>query len=228
MDYVEIQKVLEDLGVKISIGTLYRYRRVGLLPEAEKGHGGRGRGPSINFPPEAVAEAYAAKKLFEAEPRPKTETVAEARRVALEALENKKLLSLTTDELGTRVYPWWYVCGMALKWLIHREKIIQGMKPETIVHTHMTNDSIELIPWTGRKGENVEKGDWRDETELALCNKLDEEVQELFEAVYNYRANPTPETQQRVREEAGDVVNVVMMLADKCGALEEHRWEGTD
>jgi len=76
--------------------------------------------------------------------------------------------------------------------------------------------------------KNVEKGDWRDETELALCNKLDEEVRELFDAVYQYRANPTPETQQRVREEAGDVVNVVMMLADKCGALEEHRWEGTD
>src|SRR5690554_5135452 len=54
--------------------------------------------------------------------------------------------------------------------------------------------------------KNAQKGDWKEETEVALCNKLDEEVQELFEAVYNYRANPTPETQQRVREEAGDVV----------------------
>lgn len=76
--------------------------------------------------------------------------------------------------------------------------------------------------------KNAKKGDWKEETISELCDGLDEEVRELFDAIYQYRANPCEETQQRVREEAGDVVNEVMMLADLCGALEEHRWEGTD
>ena len=68
--------------------------------------------------------------------------------------------------------------------------------------------------------KNAAKGGWDECTDLFLANKVSEETLELFEATYAYRANPTPETRQRVREEAGDVVNVVMMLADKCGALE--------
>lgn len=86
------------------------------------------------------------------------------------------------------------------------EKQIQSLAQAAIVQANLP--------------KNVEKGDWREETELALCNKLDEEVRELFDAIYQCRANPCEETRQRVREEAGDVVNVVMMLADKCGALE--------
>lgn len=68
--------------------------------------------------------------------------------------------------------------------------------------------------------KNVEKGDWRKETELALSNKLDEEVTELFNAIYDYRVCPTEVNRQKIREEAGDVVWTTAMLADKCGALE--------
>lgn len=68
--------------------------------------------------------------------------------------------------------------------------------------------------------KNAQKGDWKEEAILALCDGLDEETRELFDAIYQYRANPCEETRQRVREEAGDVVNEVMFLADKCGALE--------
>src|SRR5690554_7955261 len=62
--------------------------------------------------------------------------------------------------------------------------------------------------------KNAQKGDWKEETEVALCDGLDEETREFFDAVYQYRANPCEETRQRVREEAGDVVNEVMFLAD--------------
>lgn len=71
--------------------------------------------------------------------------------------------------------------------------------------------------------KNTAKGGWKECTEMFLCNKLNEEVEEFFNTIYEYRANPTSENRQRVREEAGDVVNIVMMLADKCGALEVER-----
>lgn len=86
------------------------------------------------------------------------------------------------------------------------EKQIQSLAQAAIVQANLP--------------KNVEKGDWREETELALCNKLDEEVTELFNAIYDYRACPTEENRQKVRAEAGDVVWTTAMLADLCGALE--------
>lgn len=71
--------------------------------------------------------------------------------------------------------------------------------------------------------KNLAKGGWKECTEMFLCNKLNEEVEEFFNTIYECHANSTPENRQRVREEAGDVVNIVMMLADKCGALEVER-----
>ena len=75
--------------------------------------------------------------------------------------------------------------------------------------------------------KNTVKGDWKETEDDILLKDLDEEVAEFKEAIYNYRAKPTPLNLQRVREEAGDVMNAVMMPADKCGALEKQKsgWE---
>ena len=70
--------------------------------------------------------------------------------------------------------------------------------------------------------KNVVKGDWKEEADWnVLYRKLVEEVLELYEVVRKYHSNSNLDTRQRVREEAGDVVNMVMMLADKCEALED-------
>lgn len=67
--------------------------------------------------------------------------------------------------------------------------------------------------------KNVAKGGWKECTDEYLFGKMMEETDELVQAVYEYRANPTPENRERVRDEAADVVNYAMMVADNCGAL---------
>ena len=52
-----------------------------------------------------------------------------------------------------------------------------------------------------------------------LAKKLFEEAEELVDEVCLYVARPTQKNRQRVREEAGDLVAVAMMLADGCMAL---------
>ena len=69
--------------------------------------------------------------------------------------------------------------------------------------------------------KNLAKGGWEECGDGVLCERIYEELYEFFDAVYQYRAIPTPENQQHIREEAGDVVNFIMMLADNCGALED-------
>ena len=73
--------------------------------------------------------------------------------------------------------------------------------------------------------KNLAKGGWESCEYIFLSTKLDEETAELHNEIFNYWTNPTPENRKRVREEAGDVVNIVMMLADKCGALKEEETE---
>jgi len=68
--------------------------------------------------------------------------------------------------------------------------------------------------------KNQAKGGWKNCGDGVLCERIYEELYEFFDAVYQYRAIPIPENQQHIREEAGDAVNFIMMLADNCGALE--------
>lgn len=161
MDYKELQDRLRELGVSISISTLLRYRRVGLLPEAKKSHGGRGQGPIIDFPPETLSEVYATWKLFSGEPRPTTETVKKARQIALEALEHRDVLSLIPqshkifgfpeDKRGKYAFlegcsP--YIQALAVDWLISREIIRQGFLPKQHVYIIFL-DTVTVIPLTG-------------------------------------------------------------------------------
>ena len=145
MNYDDLKSRLQELGVNLSIGTLLRYRRVGLLPEAKKSHGGRGRGPEIDFPVEALAEAYAARKLFDNEPRPKTETVVKARQIALEALEKGEIFALLADDQG--VFPYDFQSRLfAMNWLKNRDFIRQGFKPgDNVIFAIGSKNGREII-----------------------------------------------------------------------------------
>ena len=71
--------------------------------------------------------------------------------------------------------------------------------------------------------ENRHKGDregWLKDTPEALLERLDEEVTELKEAVRLMKTLPPSEvTKMRVTQEAADVGNFAMMVADVCGGL---------
>ena len=58
---------LASLGIEISRSTLLRYEKQGLIPEPRRGGFGRGAGRWTDYPPETVAEAYAAWKLLHGE-----------------------------------------------------------------------------------------------------------------------------------------------------------------
>lgn len=169
MDYNELQSRLQELGVDLSIGTLLRYRRVGLLPEAKKSHGGRGQGPEIDFPVEALAEAYANWELFNNEPKPKTETVIKARFIALEALKVNDVLALiprhhdifnmANDKRSQ--YTFLRDCNpqiqaLAVDWLINREIIRQGFNPKQRLCIIFL-DVVTVLPFTGSFEENEKR-----------------------------------------------------------------------
>lgn len=58
--------------------------------------------------------------------------------------------------------------------------------------------------------ENRFKGGWRDESLAFLLDKLNEEVQELADALSSY----SPADMEDVFDEAADVGNMAMMIAD--------------
>ena len=165
MDYNELQFRLKELGINLSVGTLLRYRRVGLLPEAEKTHGGRGQGPGIDFPVEALAEAYANWELFNNELKPKTETVVKARQIALEALKLNDVLALIPRNHDVfnlledrKQYSFLKDCtpqiqNLAVDWLICREIIRQGFNPKQRCYAIFL-DTVTILSSTGNKGED--------------------------------------------------------------------------
>lgn len=76
--------------------------------------------------------------------------------------------------------------------------------------------------------ENEHKGDWKHEPFTFLLNRMEEELQELRDAVMESlmeaieRANGefTDEERTRIIREAADVANFAMMIADNTGGLE--------
>lgn len=61
---------------------------------------------------------------------------------------------------------------------------------------------------------NEHKGGWEDCSEEFLIAKLAEEFAEFVQAVKG------EESAEAIREEAADLANVAMMLADNCGAFD--------
>ena len=64
--------------------------------------------------------------------------------------------------------------------------------------------------------KNDHKTGWKHHTSRALFNRLTEEALELIEAIKAGRSAGV------VGEEAADVANFAMMIADVCGALDLH------
>lgn len=67
---------------------------------------------------------------------------------------------------------------------------------------------------------NRHKGkDWCLDSDYALLEKLNEEVQEIEELLAHKRRLPSHELATRIRGEAADIANVAAMIADKYGGM---------
>lgn len=70
--------------------------------------------------------------------------------------------------------------------------------------------------------QNRHKGDregWSSDAPLELMRRLKEEARELEAALRWPRALPSDADKQRIREEAADVANFAMMIADVAGGM---------
>jgi|GEM_PF-4018868 len=85
----ELIKRVLALEVSIDRRTLSRYVKAGLVTSPEYRHGGKGRGPIVDYPEHAVVEAATAAVLIQRE-RWKIEHVAEARKTFLTTLKGAK------------------------------------------------------------------------------------------------------------------------------------------
>lgn len=68
--------------------------------------------------------------------------------------------------------------------------------------------------------KNQAKGDWRIEDVERLYDKLDDELDELADAIFIIRSNSRERTEEIIKE-AADVANLAMMVADKARAVQE-------
>lgn len=73
--------------------------------------------------------------------------------------------------------------------------------------------------------ENMHKGGWNtgdpENDRAFLREKLEEEVDELFDELDAYEHNPDEYVGDGLLREAADVANIAMMLADVCGQLKK-------
>ena len=78
---------LEQHGVSLSIRTLQRWVKDGLIPEPERGSHGQGRGTWANYPDDTVPQALTVQVLRKAH-KLKHDQIADARRVAQEGVHS--------------------------------------------------------------------------------------------------------------------------------------------
>lgn len=68
------------------------------------------------------------------------------------------------------------------------------------------------------------KGGWSRDTAVSLCRRVQEEAQELSQEMPHHaqQRNLPIDKRRKIAEEAADVANMAMMVADVCGCLRNH------
>ncbi|MCL6558948.1 MAG: hypothetical protein K6U74_09115, partial [Firmicutes bacterium] len=152
----EVIAELKKLGVNISRNTLLNYEKWGLIPEAERGSHGKGKGRYADYPPETIAEAYASYcalrgltfsetanlitpdgiyqqnfqicdgGAFKVKVSPRQVAVIRKRALDFEAGNTKALFSVKAGE-GEHLTP--PVIVLAIDWLQNKARIEMGVPP---------------------------------------------------------------------------------------------------
>lgn len=68
--------------------------------------------------------------------------------------------------------------------------------------------------------QNIEKGGWQNDDPNRLIERGIEEMYEIYDALYQFYANPCEKTKRRVLEECGDAGAFPMMVADIISRVE--------
>ena len=144
MTYDELQEELKNRGVDISVITLRRYVKAGLLPEPKRDHLGRGKGQHVDFPLEAIAEAGAARMVFRLKRNPSVESVKQARDLALKAIAQNTIAALLAQEQNT--FPDDYEIRMlAYEWLKYYSLLKEGYSLKTSGYWELTSKGVRFI-----------------------------------------------------------------------------------
>lgn len=144
MNYNDLQNELKKRGVDISVITLRRYVKAGLIPEPKRDHLGRGKGQHVDFPPEAIAEAGAARMVFRLNRNPSVEIVKQARDLALEALAQNSIAALQAHEQN--IFPGDYEARvLAFEWLKYYILIKLGYSLNVSGYWEITSRGIRFI-----------------------------------------------------------------------------------
>lgn len=189
MNYVELQEEIKKRGLNISVITLRRYVKAGLIPEPKRKHFGRGKGEQVDFPIEAIAEAIAAKQVFLEERFPAVELVKKARDLALEALKEKDALAAILADNRNILPEDYKTKSLAAEWLKFYILIRDGHSLNTPGYWNYVDNEFKFIADGGKMRETIENG---------------------FDILIKTVENLTEEQRKRLNEEANKQIKALI------------------
>ncbi len=148
----EVIDELKKNGISLSRRTLLRYEEMQLIPQAERGGLGRGRGRVTNYPPHTVSEAFAAANLLLANIT--REQIALARKEAIDLVENfftvkihSVIDDMSMDEILDTEIIYSVIDRITYLWLMIKTKFEYNADFEESSHIEYTGfcDKKELI-----------------------------------------------------------------------------------
>jgi len=148
----EVIDELKKNGISLSRRTLLRYEEMHLIPRAERGGLGRGKGRVTNYPPHTVSEAYTAANLLLANIT--REQIALARKEAIDLVENfftvkihSVIDDMSMDEILDTEIIYSVIDRITYLWLMIKTKFEYNADFEESSHIEYTGfcDKKELI-----------------------------------------------------------------------------------
>ncbi len=88
--------------------------------------------------------------------------------------------------------------------------IVGGVRPEIIAFAFLMEKELR---------NNDHKSGWKGDSPLKLAKRVREEADELEEVAFDASTLGAENFREKVGEEAADVANMAMMVADVCGCL---------
>lgn len=151
MTPVEVIKALDRLGAEITRRTLLNWEKWGLIPEPKRGGLGKGGGRFTDYPPDTLAEAYAAWFFLSGEFRMKVKNLKALREAALAIEGTDKELQLQFDLFADATRFERYVN----EWLTEKARVLNELHPDDNLLTD-TTDFWRIDP-DGRRRRKLKK-----------------------------------------------------------------------